>query len=140
VTDQPVAKPLPEPTIESQPYWDGMAQRRLMLQKCGGCGRILHYPRPMCDACYSTDVVWTEASGRGKVHSWTITYQAFNPAFRDELPMGLATVDLDEGVRMVAQLRGVDPDSLSIGLPVRVDYEDVGEGLTLPFLRADPPG
>lgn len=90
-----------------------------------------------CFTCYSTDVTWVEAAGRGKVHSWTITHHAFVPGFRDELPYVLATVDLEEGVRMNAQLRGADPASLRIGLPVRVDYERAREGLTLPILRAE---
>jgi len=137
MTNDSYDKPMPEPTPDSAPYWAGLQQHKLLLQKCAGCGRIRHYPRPMCDACYSTDVTWVEAAGRGKVHSWTITHHAFVPGFRDELPYVLATVDLEEGVRMNAQLRGADPASLRIGLPVRVDYERAREGLTLPILRAE---
>lgn len=140
MTDKPYYKPVPEPTPHSRPFWDSLASGRLSFQKCGACGVIRHYPRPMCSACHSMAVEWVEASGRGKVHSWTVTHHAFNPGFRDELPMVLATVDMEEGVRMNAQLRGVDPASLMIGLPVRVDYEQVREGLTLPFLRVDRPG
>ncbi len=140
MTDKSYNKPVPEPTPESRPFWDSLASGRLSFQKCGACGVIRHYPRPMCSACHSMATEWVEASGRGKVHSWTVTYHAFNPGFRDELPMVLATVDMEEGVRMNAQLRGVDPDSLTIGLPVRVDYEQVQEGLTLPFMRVDRQG
>lgn len=137
MTNETYDKPVPEPTVDSAPFWAGLEQHRLLLQKCAGCGRIRHYPRPMCDACYSTAVNWIEASGRGKVHSWTITHHAFVPGFRDEVPYVLATVDLDEGVRMNAQLRGVEPATLRIGLPVRVDYERARAGLTLPVLRAE---
>ncbi|OJW23681.1 MAG: hypothetical protein BGO51_03810 [Rhodospirillales bacterium 69-11] len=108
-----------------------------MLQKCAGCGTIRHYPRPMCPSCHSMDSTWVEASGRGVVHSWTITHHAFHPGVRDDLPYTLATIDLAEGVRMNAQLRGVAPEMLRIGLPVRVKFETVKEGLTLPYLVAD---
>lgn len=130
-------KPLPEPTQDSQPYWDGLKQGRLLLQKCASCGKVRHYPRPMCDECYSFEVDWIEASGRGRVHSWTVTHHAFNPGFKAELPYALVTVDLDEGVRLQAPLRGVADKHIRVALPVRVTFERVKEGLTLPAFVAD---
>ena len=70
--------------------------------------------------------------GAALVHSWTTTHHAFHPGFKPDLPYTLLTVDLDEGVRMNAQLRGLDPAELRIGLPVRVDFEPATDGLTLP--------
>jgi uncharacterized protein len=130
-------KPVPEPTPESKPYWDGLNEGRLLLQACAGCGKVRHYPRPLCDACYSFQVRWIEAKGRGTVHSWTVTHHAFNPGFKAELPYVLATVDLDEGVRLQAPLRGVEGKDMAIGMPVRVIFERVKEGLTLPAFVAD---
>ncbi|MBN8903295.1 MAG: Zn-ribbon domain-containing OB-fold protein [Rhodospirillales bacterium] len=130
-------KLVPEPTSDSAGYWQGLNEHKLLLQKCAGCGTIRHYPRPMCPSCHSMDSTWVEASGRGVVHSWTITHHAFHPGVRDDLPYTLATIDLAEGVRMNAQLRGVAPEMLRIGLPVRVKFETVKEGLTLPYLVAD---
>lgn len=130
-------KLVPEPTQESAGYWRGLNEHKLLLQKCAGCGTIRHYPRPMCPACHSMETTWIEASGQGVVHSWTITHHAFHPGVRDDLPYTLATIDLAEGVRMNAQLRGVAPEMLRIGLPVRVRFETVKEGLTLPYLVAD---
>jgi len=129
----PYLKPEPEPTRESKPYWDGLNEGRLLLQRCAACGRVRHYPRPVCDACHSMEVEWSQASGRGRVHSWTVAHHAFNPAFKRELPYVLAIVDLEEGVRMNAQLRGVDAAALRIGLPVELRFERVREGLTLPY-------
>lgn len=126
------AKPRPEPNADTQPYWDGLNDRRLRLQRCADCGKVRHYPRPMCDACHSLQVEWFDASGRGRVHSWTVTNHAFHPGFRPDLPYTLVTVDLVEGVRMNAQLRRLDPSELRIGMPLRVEYELVTEGLTLP--------
>ena len=125
-------KPVPEPTEDSKPYWDGLDEGKLRLQQCGGCGKVRHYPRPLCDACYSFDVRWIEANGRGTVHSWTVTHHAFNAGFKAELPYVLVTVDLDEGVRLQAPLRGVEGKDVRIGLPVRVTFERAKEGLTLP--------
>ncbi|WP_165982794.1 Zn-ribbon domain-containing OB-fold protein [Dankookia rubra] len=132
-------KLVPEPTPHSAPYWEGLNQRKLLLQKCQGCGKIRHYPQPMCAACHSMEVGWVEASGRGTIYSWTITHHAFHPGVRQDLPYILATVVLEDGVRMNAQLRGVPAKTLCIGLPVRVAFETVKEGLTLPYLIPEEP-
>jgi uncharacterized OB-fold protein len=81
-------------------------------------------------------VRWIEAKGHGAIHSWTITHHAFNPGFKAELPYVLATVDLTEGVRMQAPLRGVNAEDLRIGMPVRVTFERAKNGLTLPAFVA----
>lgn len=133
-------KPVPEPTQESKVYWDALNEGRLLLQQCGHCGKVRHYPRPLCDACYAFDVRWIEAKGTGRIHSWTVTHHAFNPGFKAELPYVLATVDLDEGVRMQAPLRDLDPRDLEIGLPVRAIFEIARDGLTLPAFVAATKG
>ena len=126
------AKLRPEPNADTAPYWDGLNEHRLRLQRCADCGKVRHYPRPMCDACHSLQVEWFNASGRGNVHSWTVTHHAFHPGFRPDLPYTLVTVDLEEGVRMNAQLRRLAPGELRIGMPLKVDFELATEGLTLP--------
>ncbi len=125
-------KPVPEPTPESKPYWDALNEGRLMLQSCGACGKVRHYPRPLCDACFSFDVRWINAKGTGTIHSWTVTHHAFNPGFKAELPYVLVTVDLAEGVRMQAPLRQADASTLKPGLPVRLLIESARDGLALP--------
>jgi uncharacterized OB-fold protein len=129
------SKPIPEPSAESRPYWEGLAAHRLLLQRCARCGLVRHYPRPMCDACHSFAVEWVEASGKAVVHSWTVAHHPFHPGFKQELPYTLVTADLPEGVRLLAQLRGAGPEVMRIGLPLRVGFEDNGQGLTLPVFR-----
>ncbi|MBN8871713.1 MAG: Zn-ribbon domain-containing OB-fold protein [Rhodospirillales bacterium] len=130
-------KLVPAPTPDTQPYWDGLDQNKLVLQRCASCGKVRHYPRPVCDACFSMEATWFEASGRGTVHSWTVTHYAFHPGYKGELPYILLTVDLEEGVRMNAQARGIAETDLRIGLPVKVAFERVKPDLTLPvFVRA----
>lgn len=132
------AKPVPEPSRDSKPYWDALAEGRLVIQQCAACGTLRHYPRPVCDACYSMDVTWRQVSGRGRVHSWTVAHHPFHPGFKGELPYVLATVDLEEGGRMVAQLRGVAPDDIAVDLPVEVAFERATDELTLPvFVRRE---
>jgi uncharacterized protein len=129
-------KLIPTPTPETQPFWDGLKERRLRLQKCADCGKVRHYPRPMCDACWSMNTDWIDATGSGTVHSWTITHYAFHPGWKGELPYILLTVDLPEGVRMNTQARGIAEDTLRVGLPVKVAYDAVTDELTLPIFEA----
>ena len=131
------SKPVPSPTQESKPFWDGLLAGKLVLQSCGSCGRIRHYPRPICPACSSFEVRWVEASGRGRVHSWTVTHHPFHPGFKGEVPFTLVTVDLTEGVRMQAPLRGADGRALAIGMPVRLVVERPTPDLALPAFVLD---
>ena len=134
-TTETYDKLVPTPSIDSQPYWDGLKEHKLKLQKCANCGKIRHYPRPVCGSCWSMEVDWIEASGKGTVHSWTVSHHAFLPAYKKELPLILVTVDLEEGVRMNSQLRDSKPEDLKLGMPVEVIYEDATDDLTLPMFR-----
>ncbi len=77
---------------------------------------------------------WRDVSGRGTVHSWTVAHHAFHPAFKDELPYTLVTVDLAEGVRALGRFEG---EGLRIGLPVRVGFIPGGGGFALPCFRPE---
>lgn len=128
-------KPLPEPSIDSKPFWDGLKEHRILLQTCANCGKKRHYPRPVCDGCHSMEYDWTEASGRGTIHSWTETHHPFHIGFKAEVPYILVTVDLEEGVRLQSQLIGAKLQDLEIGLPVQAVFADAAEGIVLPYFR-----
>ena len=128
--DTPV-KPAPPISELSRPYWEAAARGELLLQRCRGCGKVRHYPRLLCDQCYSDAVEWIASSGRGTIHSWTIAYHAFHAAFAAELPYTLITIDLDEGVRALGRWRG--DAALSIGLKVQGRFEPREGGVDLVF-------
>ena len=130
-------RPLPTPTRESQPYWDGLREGRFLLQYCSGCGKVRHYPRPVCPHCFSMESTFREAPTGGKLHSWTVCHHPFNFFFKASVPYIVALVDMDAGVRVNAQLRGVAPESLKIGQRVRLAFEPVNEQVTLPYLVAE---
>ncbi len=129
-------KPVPHATPESQPYWDGAAEGKLRLQRCAACGLVRHYPQLTCPSCYSSGVEWIDASGRGVVHSWTVAHHAFHPAFKQDLPYTLVTVDLAEGPRALGRLDSLSQDRLRIGLPVQISFPRNGQGVPLPEFTA----
>ena len=128
-------KPIPPLNRDSKPFWDSMREGNMRLQRCADCGKVRHYPRPVCDSCHSFGVDWIRASGKGTVHSWTVSHHPFLPGFIVDLPMTLVTVDLEEGVRMCAQMRGVEPGQMAIDMPVELGYEAATADLTLPIFR-----
>ncbi len=109
-------KPSPQISDLSRAYWSAALEGRFNLQHCAACGAVRHYPRLLCSICYSDATIWKQASGHGHVHSWTVAHHAFHPAFADQLPYTLVTVDLDEGVRALGIWHGPAP---KIGMPVQ---------------------
>jgi len=130
-------KPLPEPTKGSAPFWDGLKAQRLVLQRCAQCKKIRHYPRPMCDACHSMEAEWVEGSPKGKVYSWMVAHHPFHPGFKRDLPYIVLTVDMHDGVRMVAPMTGNDPSRLSLGQSVTLGFEKINDDITLPRFSLD---
>ena len=136
MSDANYDKPLPEPSLDSQPFWDGLREGKLLFQTCADCGKVRHYPRPVCDACYSMAVTWTPSSGRGKLYSWTETHHAFHPAFRGETPYILATVEMEEGVRMQSLLLDASLDQLKLDMPVEVVLQKATDEVTAAAKKA----
>ena len=129
-------RPMPAPTRDSQPYWEGLCEGKLMLQHCAGCGKVRHYPRPVCPHCFSMDSEFKPAALTGKLHTWTVCHHPFNFFFKASAPYIVALVDMDAGVRINAPLRGVTENDLKIGAPVRLAFEPVTKEVTLPYFTA----
>jgi len=129
--------PLPQPDPDTAFFWEGAAQRKLMILRCDACGRYVHYPRPACNRCGATTLTPTEVSGRGTVHSYTITHRSV-PGY--EAPFAVVLVELEEqpGLRMVSQVTDVEPDMIRIGMPVEVHFRPVAEDVWLPMFRKAP--
>jgi hypothetical protein len=124
-------KPLPPITTLTAPFWKGVKEHRLLLQRCNDCGKFRFTPKEVCPHCASVDATWTPVSGRGKVYTYTIVHRAPNPVWQAEAPYVIAHVELDEGVRIGSNLIGCPVDQVRIGMPVRVVYEDVTPEVSL---------
>ena len=131
-----IEHPLPYASWESRAYWEGCGRGELVLQRCNDCGVVQHKPRGVCASCLSGDVEHFVASGRGEVHTFTVTNQNQAPAFRDACPYVLAYVELVEGPRLLTNIVGCDPSEVRIGLAVVADFatqdRDDGEAFAVP--------
>jgi uncharacterized OB-fold protein len=117
-------RPRPIPDALTQPYWDAVAEGRLLVQRCDACERHQWYPRAHCVVCGAADPAWVEAKGTGRLHTFTVLEKTPNPEFQGELPYVLAIVELDEGVRVAANVVGVDHGALACEMPLQVTFVD----------------
>ena len=125
------AKPLPVPTVESEPFWEGCKRRELLLPQCRGCAGYWFPPSPACPHCWSTEWDWRKASGRGAIYSFGVYHRVYHPGFESEVPYVFAIVELEEGPRLVGNVVDRKPEDLRCGLPVEVVFEDVTPDVTL---------
>lgn len=124
--------PTPIPNGDSEAYWKGAAEEKLLLRQCADCRELHFMPRHLCPKCWSDNLEWIDASGRGTVHSFTIIRRASDPDFAHLCPYVVALIDLEEGPRMMANIIGDGALETRIGAPVRVTFEDRGEGAKVP--------
>ena len=121
---------------DDQFFWDGVKEGRLLIRKCAKCSRLQHPPSPMCPNCGSLEWDVQESSGKGTVHSWILSHHPTQP---DEAPRIVALVELEEGVRLVSNLQGIEPDDVKNDMVVQVDFADLetfdGGTVKLPQFR-----
>lgn len=130
------AKPLPDPTDASRPFWDACRRHELRIQRCLDCGDLIHYPKLHCPRDGGDRFEWALMCGRGTVYSFIVAHRAFHESFKREVPYVVAVIELEEGVKMMSNVIGVDPDTVHIGMPVKVEFEDVDTGFSLPKFRS----
>jgi uncharacterized OB-fold protein len=132
-------RPFPIPDRDTKPFWDAQNKHELRFQKCSSCGQVRYPVGPLCPQCRSFDFDWITSSGRGAIYSYTIVRHQTHPAFA--VPYTMLLVEMEEGPRVIAQLRGDPqgaPDSapFAIGDRVRIEWEDLPEQ-TLPVFVLD---
>lgn len=111
-------------------FFEGTASRELRIQQCNQCGMLRHPPGPACPECGAFDRGYVVAKGEGTVFSYLVHHAPQVPG--KQLPLVIALVDLDEGVRMVAEVTGA-PEGLAIGDRLRVGWNVIDDELTLPI-------
>ena len=92
-------------------------------------------PRSNCPNCASDNLEWVESPGRGTVYTYTITRQPVSRALAGRVPWAVVDVELEEGVHLISNMVGCDPDEIEIGMPVEVVFETVDDKITLPKFK-----
>lgn len=131
-------KPLPVPNADTKPFWEGCAVGELRLQRCAACGSAQFPPRALCTACHAPSPGWERASGRGRIVSHTRVHRPPSPAFKADVPYVVALVALEEGPRIMVNLRGAAAEAPRIGDAVRIGFDPPAgpHGIALPHAVA----
>jgi uncharacterized OB-fold protein len=112
-----------------------LSEEKLMGSKCSKCGVLSVPPRSICIKCHGSEMEWVEMKGKGKLVAFTCI--AIGPPFMikegydRKRPYVSGVVELEEGVRVVARIEGVDgskPETIKIGTPVRIEFLHRGQG------------
>ncbi|MFF0815248.1 bifunctional MaoC family dehydratase N-terminal/OB-fold nucleic acid binding domain-containing protein [Rhodococcus sp. NPDC003318] len=126
-------RPRPALNADNAFWFEAAKQHRLVIQRCTSCGTLRHPTGPMCGQCRSLDWDTVDACGRGTVYSFVVNHHPRIDAF--DYPLIVATVELAEGTRLIANMTGIEPDRVEIGMPVELDWIDADPDLTLPAFR-----
>jgi len=109
-----------------EPYFEAAAAGKLVIKQCTDCGEHHFYPRSLCPFCLSAETKWVESTGRGVIHTYSITRRA-GPA-----PYAIAFVTLEEGVSMMTNIVDCDLDAIRIGQRVRVVFKPTDGDVVVP--------
>ena len=130
------AKPLPVPDVETQPFWDGCRDGKLLIQHCADCGQNHFPPTHFCPKCNSDAQEWVESSGHGRVFSWiTVRHPVPRDVYAGSVPYVVALVTLDEGVRIASNIIGCTPEDVTADMPVQVTFQQATAEITLPLFE-----
>lgn len=140
------APPLPPKPVadrDTQPFWDAVADHRLVVQRCDACAAWVWQPRPICPRCHGPSLTWSEVSGTARVVSWTALHPPVLAVWGDKLPFVILLVELDDapGARMIGQLvddsgtllqSNGEPEGIAIGSRLALRWRVDEAGQTLP--------
>jgi uncharacterized protein len=120
-------------TEAKQPFWASVDMRAMQLPYCTACKTFFFYPRPICPACWSSEVEFRPASGTGRIFTYSVVRSPHGniTGWHKRIPYVVALIDLDEGVRMMSNIIDCDVDAVRSGMPVQLTYTAI-DGRVLP--------
>jgi hypothetical protein len=126
------SRPGPTPDEDSAPFWAALRAHQVLLQKCANCSTVRFPPMPGCPHCGSATSEQVMVSGAGRIYSWIVAHRPVGSLTEDELPATIATVELEEGCRMLGRLDDSVRPALDLPVaPLFIDHQGIDhEGWT----------
>ena len=124
-------KVIPVPDELSQPFWDAVNERRLMIQNCTACDKLQYPPQATCQVCRSAEgLEWTDVEGNGHISAYIVIEDGrLNRRMPDQpYNLALVTLDQDPTVNFYSNLPGVPAYEVPVGAAVEVTFEEVAPG------------
>lgn len=127
---------LPAVDNDTRAYWTGGGAAKLLIYRCSNCRYYIHPPVGFCPKCESRLVAPEAVSGKGSVATYTVNHKQWVPEL--PTPYVLALVELAEqaDVRLTTNIVNCPPETVRIGMAVRVLFEQV-EDLWVPLFEPD---
>jgi uncharacterized OB-fold protein len=129
-----IPRTLPALDLWDEFFWTSGADGVLHFLRCRSCRTFLHPPRPACRVCGGSDLAPEAVSGRARVVGWTVNHQMWHPAFEPPYAIAVVAIDEDPSVRLTTNLVDVDPDLITLDMPVEVAFEH-HDDVWLPLFR-----
>lgn len=116
---------IPRPDeLDAEFYKATVKAGALCVQRCQDCGTWTHPARYYCPGCTSATMAFEKVSGRATIHSYTVSHYTVDPAWKPFVPYVTIVAELEEGPRVVASAKGIPPDRVVIGAPIRIVTEN----------------
>lgn len=130
VTELP---PKPRPRLDGpeRPFWEGLQEGQVRVQKCLSCDRLRFPASRYCAKCHSDASEWVAVAPAGVVESFCVFHKAYFPGFVNEMPYAVVQVKLDSGVRFFSNMPGIANEDIRIGMRVKGFFDRVDHELTL---------
>jgi uncharacterized OB-fold protein len=129
------AQSVPTPSFEDSIFWGATKEHRLVLPHCRACNHVWFPPYAACPRCFSQDLDWLDAVGRGSLFGWTEIHARPSASYPDSGRYIVALVELAEGPLMLSRLIALEWDELHLGLPLEVVFDDITPDVTIPRFR-----
>jgi uncharacterized OB-fold protein len=123
--DEGLPAPVPEADGLSKPYWEGLQNNEILVQRCDKCQNWQWGPEWMCHKCHSFDLTWTKVEGNGHIYSWERVWHPVHSALSNQGPYIVVLVELRDygNIRMIGNLLGDPEQEVRISAPVNAVFE-----------------
>ena len=125
--------PGPTRTALTEPFWTATTEGKLLVQRCGSCKQAVFYPRAICPHCWQDALSWEQASGKGRLKSFSEIWKPGHPGWVPVTPYIVGLVELEEGSTMLSHILAENND-VKIGDALEFAPTDVG-GRVLPLFK-----
>lgn len=127
-------------------YEQFLNEGKIMGSKCNKCGALALPPRSICVSCLGSEMEWVQFKGTGKLAAFTSIVVAppymVKEGFGRGNPYTVGVVELDEGVKVVSRIVGVDskkPEQIKVGTPLKAEFIKKREGADTKAILAFKP-
>jgi acetyl-CoA acetyltransferase/uncharacterized OB-fold protein len=126
LSDAP-GRPLPQITGENEYFWTAGANGELRLQECQSCQSLIHPPAPICRYCRSHDLKARAVSGKATLSAFTVNHRFGFPDLPPPYVIAQVAVAEDPRVRLTTNIIECDPETLELGQPVEVVFQQLAD-------------